>query len=372
MIKRNILLTPGPATTKDSVKEAQVVSDICPREKEFGQIMEKIKNDLVKIAGGNQDYACVLFGGSGTAVMDAVINSVVAPGKKILIINNGAYGERMVKIAQTYNIGFIELKFRWDSLPDLNLVEENLKNNQDIGYLAFIHHETTTGLLNPLKELTLLAKRYNCVTIVDTISSFAGLPINMIEDEIDFMMSTSNKCIQGMAGISFVICKINELEKIKDYPRRSFYLDLYSQYDYLEKKKQTQFTPPVQTIYALEQAIREFFEEGAENRFKRYEENWQTLYRGLENLGFKFLIPRENQAKLLITVFEPEIANFDFDKLHDLLFEKGFTIYPGKLDDQRKTFRLANLGAIDKNDILNFLKALQQTLQEINIGGNND
>jgi len=365
-IKRNILLNPGPATTTDSVKMAQVVPDICPREKDFGAIMKSISDDLTKIAGGDSNYATVLFGGSGTAAMDATINSVVPKNKKILVINNGAYGERMAKIAKAYDIDVVELQFEWDELPNLDRVEEALKNEENIECVSIIHHETTTGLLNPINKIGQIVKKYNKVFIVDTISSFAGVPFDIKEFNIDFMMSASNKCIQGIAGISFVICKKQELEKIKDYSRRSFYLSLYDQYEYFKKDYEMRFTPPVQTVYALRKAIDEFFEEGAENRYQRYTKNWQTLRKGIEDMGFEMLTKPEEESHILITILYPKDPNFDFDVLHDKLYEKGFTIYPGKIG-KADTFRLANMGAIDHKDIEEFLIGFKNTLEEMRV-----
>lgn len=361
MVKRNILLNPGPATTTDSVKMAQVVPDICPREKEFGELIRSISQDLTKIAGGDENYTTVLFGGSGTAAMDATINSVVPPGKKILIVNNGAYGERMVKIANAYQIESIELKFDWETLPDLDTIETALQKDGEIAVVSMVHHETTTGLLNPIKAVGKLAKTYGKVFIVDTISSFAGIPFTIKDCQIDFMMSTSNKCLQGMAGICFVICNQQELDKIESYPPRSFYLSLYDQYAYFKRNLQTRFTPPVQIMYALRQAIDELLLEGLENRYQRYTKNWHILREGMQQLGFNILTQPEQESHILITILYPESPNFDFDRLHDQLYAKGFTIYPGKVG-KKNTFRLANMGAIDNRDIENFLATLKQLM----------
>lgn len=365
-IKRNILLNPGPATTTDSVKMSQVVPDICPREKEFGILMESVTKDLTKIAGGDKGYTTILFGGSGTAAMDSVINSTVEPGKKILIINNGAYGERIIKIAKTYSVRFIELKFEWGTMPKLDAIEKELKKNKQIGYVAMVHHETTTGMLNPVKDVGKIAKNHNCVFIVDAMSSFAAIPFNIKDYQIDFMMSNSNKCIQGISGCCFIICKKEELEKIKDYPKKSFYLDLYNQYKHFKERHQMQFTPPVQVVYALRKAIDEFFKEGTKNRYKRYLKSWKTLVKGMESLGFKRLLKDEEESHILTTFIELEDPNYNFDKMHDLLYKKGFTIYPGKIGE-RDTFRIANMGSIDYTDIKNFLKALKSVVDEMNI-----
>lgn len=356
-VKRNILLTPGPATTTDSVKYAQVVPDICPRENEFTDILNEVRADLVRIVNGNsEEYTSVLFGGSGTAVMDAVINSVVPQNRKIAIIVNGAYGERMVKIAEAYNISYEEISLNWGERIDIARVERKLKEDRQIAAIAIVHHETTTGILNPIREIGKLSKENNCIFIVDAISSFAGMQIDIKECNVDFLMSTSNKCIQGMAGIAFAICRKSELLKIKGYPKRSFYLDLFSQYEFFEKTGQMQFTPPVQVVYALRQAIKEYFEEGAQTRYSRYSENWEVLRKGLEDMGFKFLLKEEDESHLLMTIEEPE--NFDFKDMHDYLYERGFTIYPGKIGD-KNTFRLAIIGAIYPEDIRKFIEAVR-------------
>lgn len=370
-VERKILLNPGPATTTDSVKLAQVVPDICPREKEFGDLMKSVGSDLVKIAKGEGEYAAVLFASSGTGAVESVISSVVSPDKKILIINNGAYGKRMVDIAKAYTIPFLELKYNWSCPVELTDVAEKIESDGNVGYLAFIHHETTTGQLNPMTDLCRIAKAHNCVTIVDAMSSFAGLPIDVKQEQVDFLISSANKCIGGMAGVSFAICRLSELEKVKDYPRRNVYFSLYDQHAYIVKENQMRFTPPVQTMYALRQAISEFFEEGAENRFSRFQKSWEVLYQGLSEIGFKFLISRENQSGILTAIYEPEDKKFNFDQLHDLLFKRGFTIYPGKLDDDKKTFRIANMGAIDYHDIENFLVTLKEVLRKMKIVGLN-
>ena len=365
-IKRNILLNPGPATTTDAVKRAMVVPDICPREKEFGMIIRQIQKDLTKIVNGGKEHISVLFAGSGTATMDAVINSVVPPRRKIAIVINGAYGQRMMKIAQVYKIPYVEIDFGTGGKVDLKKVNRILKKDKKIDCLAVVHHETTTGILNPIKQIGELSKRYGCTYIVDAISSYAGIPIDIKKCKIDFLMSTSNKCIQGMAGAAFLICNKKSLEKIRNYPPRSFYLNLYQQYKFFKETGQTPFTPPVQVIYALKEAIKEYFREGGKNRYKRYTENWKTLRKGMLDLGFKLLHEEKDESHLLFTILDPDSRNFSFEMLHDLLYKRGFTIYPGKIG-KSKTFRLANIGAINKKDIQNFLKALSQVLKSMNV-----
>ncbi|AEB10095.1 2-aminoethylphosphonate aminotransferase [Desulfobacca acetoxidans] len=364
---RKVLLNPGPATTTDTVKTALVVADICPRETEFAEVMRQVRHDLVKIAGGSpESHTAVLFTGSGTAVMDAVLNSVVPSGRAVIVINNGAYGERLAAIVRCYRLPLLELRYPWGEWPDLAQVEATMKAHPEASHLALVHHETSTGLLNPLSEVAALARRHGVGLIVDAISSLGGLPLDVRQENIDFLLSTSNKCLQGMPGLSFAICRRQALEEIREVPRRTFYLNLYQQYQHFAANGQMQFTPPVQVIYALSQAIREYFAEGAANRFERYRRNWQTLFAGLKQLGFQTLLPLERQSPLLTTVLEPDDPNYSFDKIHDACYRRGFTIYPGKLQAER-TFRVANLGAIDYHDIQAFLRALEEVLGEFQV-----
>ena len=361
-IKRNILLNPGPGTTTDSVKMAMVVSDICPREQEFTEIVRRIRIDLVQIAGGDNNFTAILFSGSGTAVVDAVINSVVPPKGKLAVIVNGAYGERMFRIAQAYGIPCVVIGFTFGTRIDAGQVRKILEEDKEISCLAIVHHETTTGILNQVQEIGEICKANGRVFIVDAISSYAGIPLNVRECGIDFMLSTSNKCIQGMAGIAFVVAGKAALEEIKVYPKRSFYLDLYSQFSGLETTGQFQFTPPVQVVYALREAIRDFFAEGAEGRQKRYAENYAVLKAGLHEIGFRFLLRTEDESGILMTVLEPDDERYDFSRMHDYLYEAGFTIYPGKLS-QSRTFRLAVMGDIYPDDIREFLSRLKDFIR---------
>ncbi len=366
-IERKILLNPGPATTTDTVKMAQIVPDICPREEEFSELLNGIRYDLLKIVNADQEkYSTVLFGGSGTAVMESVISSVVSKEKTLLILINGAYGDRVRKIAETYSIPCKILEYEWGQPIIFDEVDSFLTTNLDVSYIAMVHHETTTGILNSIESFSELGKKYGHTLILDAISSYAGIPIDLETTPIDYLMSTSNKCIQGMAVLAFVICKKCELELLKEIPPRSFYLSLYDQYDYMEQTGQMRFTPPVQVMYALRQAIDEYFQEGGLNRHNRYTKSWQTLREGLKNLGFRLLLKPKDESHILLTVINPDNPEFDFVKLHDLLYKRGITIYPGKIGNL-KTFRIANMGAINSDDIEIFLNKMTNIIKEIGI-----
>lgn len=363
-IKRNILLNPGPATTTDTVKYAQVVPDICPREKEFADLMKQIRDDLVRIVHGDpQKYTSVLFCGSGTLCMDACLNSLLPEGKKVLVVNNGAYSARAVEICESYHLPFLNLQFPMDALPDLAEVEDVLRCHSDIALVYATHNETGTGILNPIREIGALAHKYHAVFAVDTTSTYAMRPIRIEEENIDFCMASAQKGLMAMTGISFVVGNRKLLEESGNFPKRSYYCNLYMQYEYFEKHGEMHFTPPVQTVYAMKQAIKEYFDEGENAKWDRHKRVFEALHAGLARLGFQNVIRREWQAGLVITVKYPEDENWDFEKIHDYCYERGFTIYPGKMNNAG-TFRLCALGALDENDIVGFFRVLEEGLRE--------
>lgn len=364
-VTRKILLNPGPATTTDSVKRAMVVEDICPREKDFGKVLDSIKDDLVKVVHGEDDYIAALFTASGTGGLEAAITSAVPKGKKILVIDNGAYGARMANIARTFGIDVVDYKLGYGDYPDLSTIEGLLKKEPEISHLAVVHHETTTGMLNPIQEICDLSRRYNVEVIVDCMSSYAGIPIDIKKWNAGFLISSSNKCIQGMPGMVFVIFKKSLLPVVQN-TKRSFYFDLYSQYTGFQKTGQMQYTPPVQVAYALRQAIDEYFQEGELKRWARYQESWETLCSGLKQLGFEFLLPRQYESKILLAIVEPKHPGYNFDEMHDYLYQRGFTIYPGK-GAKEATFRLSILGDLSKKDIEAFLGELKGYLLQAGV-----
>ncbi len=366
-VERKILLNPGPSTTTDTVKMAQVVPDICPREKEFGKIMSDLGKDLVRIVHGKEeDFAAVLFCGSGTICIDVTLNSLLDKDKRALVVQNGSYSERACEVLRAYGLPFIELKQPIDSFPDLGEVEKALRDNDDIGYVYMTHHETGSGLLNPIREVGALAHKYGAFFITDTTSSSAMIPIDLYRDNIDFCMASAQKGIMGMTGLSYVIGRRDIIERSKDFPVRSYYCNLYLQYHFIETTGQMHFTPPVQTIYAARQALKEYFEEGEENKWKRHQRVMEAIHRGEEELGLKEMLDRKVQAGLVSAVRYPDDPSWDFDKVHDFCYERGFTIYPGKIE-QKGTFRLCALGAIDSDDIEAFWAVFRAALEHYDV-----
>ena len=366
-IKRNVLLNPGPSTTTDTVKLAQVVPDICPREKEFRSIMAPMRRDLVKIVHGGDDYTSVLFCGSGTICIDICLNSLLAADKKAMVVNNGSYSQRAVEVCKAYGLPLIEVKQPIDTTPDLSIIEAALKeNNGSVGYVYITYHETGTGLLNPVKEVGALAHKYGAFLITDTTSAYAMIPINVYDENIDFCMASAQKGIQGMTGLSYVVGKKSIIEESKNYPMRSYYCNLFMQYDFFERTGEMHFTPPVQTIYAAKQALIEYWDEGEEAKWNRHQRVMNAIRAGVDKLGFKEALDRSVQSGLVSAITYPDDPNWNFEKIHDYCYEQGFTIYPGKIET-KGTFRLCALGVIDEADIVEFWNVFEVGLHEMGV-----
>ena len=364
-IRREVLLNPGPSTTTDSVKYAQVVPDICPRELEFGNLMEKVAEDLTSFVADPKDYISIMFGCSGTGADEAMVSSCVPPDGKLLVVDNGSYGARLAKIAQVYNIDMDIFKSSTYEPIDIAALEEKMKTG---GYTTFaiVYHETTTGLLNPLEKICPMAKKYGMTTIVDIVSAYGGMPINLEKLGIDFASTTSNKHIGGMAGVGIVVCRRSELLKQKEWPMRSYYLNLFDQYKYFLETKQTRFTPPVQTFYALRQAITETKVETIEKRYERFTACWKILVKALKEIGLKMLVAEENQSHFITAILIPETPEYSFTALHDYAKSFGFTIYPGKLGNI-DTFRIANMGDIKPEEMTHFTCVLRDYMHSIGV-----
>lgn len=361
-IKRNVLLNPGPSTTTDTVKMAQVVPDICPREKDFSGLMRGLREDLVKIVHGDTEkYTSVLFCGSGTLNIDVCLNSLLPAGKKILVVNNGAYSTRAVEICRYYGLPHIDLSFPVDQIPDLAVVEETLKNDPEIALVHTTHNETGTGLLNPIREIGALAHRYGAIFTVDTTSTYAMRPIDIGKDNIDFCMASAQKGLMAMTGLSFIVGNRALIEASAAYPKRSYYCNLYLQYDFFERTGEMHFTPPVQTLYAALQALREYWAEGEQAKWERHTRVFRAICEGLDELGFRQVIKPEWRSGLVASAVYPDDPAWSFEAVHDYCYERGFTIYPGKISTTN-TFRLCALGAIDEGDIRDFFAVFREAL----------
>lgn len=324
--------------------------------------MKGLREDLVKIVHGDlEKYTSVLFCGSGTINIDVCMNSLLPAGKKVLVVNNGAYSSRAVEICQYYHLPHIDLRFSVDQPPVLEKIEEVLRKNPDIALVHTTHNETGTGILNPIREIGALAHQYGAVFTVDTTSTYAMRPIHIEQDNIDFCMASAQKGLMAFTGLSFIIGNKSIIEKSKDYPKRSYYCNLFLQYDFFERTGEMHFTPPVQTIYAAMEALKEYQAEGEEAKWARHTRVFNAINDGLDELGFRQVIKPEYRAGLVASAIYPDDPNWNFEKVHDYCYERGFTIYPGKISTTN-TFRLCALGAIDESDIKNFFVVFKEAL----------
>ena len=358
--KRNYLsLTPGPLSTSETVREA-MLQDWCTWDKDYNEgIVTPIRKGLLAIAGLDEDeYTDVLLQGSGTYCVEATIGTAVKPTDKLLILANGAYGKRMAQIAEYYHIDHVLVSLHETELVTGEVARKALEANPDITHLSMVHSETTTGLLNPIEEVAEVLKGRNITFIVDAMSSFGGVPIDMKKLDIDFLVSSANKCIQGVPGFGFIIAKKDKLIATKGNAR-SLSLDIYAQWETMEKGGgKWRFTSPTHVVHAFYQAMKELNEEGGiAARSERYKQNHRTLVDGMRALGFKTLLPDASQGPIITSFLYPT-ADFDFHSFYDQLKAKGFVIYPGKISDA-DTFRIGNIGDIFPDDMEALLQAIR-------------
>ncbi|MCV9387243.1 2-aminoethylphosphonate aminotransferase [Reichenbachiella ulvae] len=358
-IKRNILLNPGPATTSKRVKEAMIIEDICPRESEFGDLMHQICDGILEIGNGLETHEVGLFVASGTGAMEATLVSALGDDDRVLIVTNGAYGLRMEAICKSYGLEY-DTAFSFGDYPEAAKVKKVLEDGQ-FTHLAMIHHETSTGMMNPLEEIAEVCKERDVKLIVDAMSSYGAYPIDLKKTPLDYIFSSSNKCIHGMAGLSFVVFHKDRIEELKRN-QRAFYFDLYSQWNNLQQKNQLRFTPPVQICYAFMEAIKETLEEGVKARWKRYQDNWQILYDGFKNLGFQFFLPESYESKILLALDLNSKPELDFNDFHDFLYQHQITIYPGVIPECN-TFRVAIIGDLQQEDIHHVMKKVTEYME---------
>jgi len=360
-MKKTILLNPGPTNVSESVRNAIKTQDICHREPEFSEVLQRIRNNLLKVVGGEKTHTIIPFVASATGSNEAVISSIYG---KILLISNGKYSERLGEIAKWYRIPIKELKFHPLKPIDLKIIEKALRNDKKISHIVLVHHETTTGMLAPLRKIGSLAKKYGKILFADTVSSVGGHDINARLDNLSFFTVNSNKCLESFPGISFVIARKDDLVKVKG-KSRSFYFNLYEQWKYAEEKGQTPFTPAVQLFYAVDKAIQELLEEGLGNRIQRYKRMKNILKSGLKDLGFRFVLPDQLQSNILLAVKLP--INMDYWEVHDLLKKNGFVIYSGQKNLDQGIFRIAPLGSITEKEIISFLREFKKILTRIGL-----
>jgi len=360
-----LLLTPGPLTTTRTVREA-MMEEYSTWDVDYNNIVESIRNSLVRLAVRDDvnlgSFTSVLMPGSGTFSVESVVGSVIPPYGKLLVLNNGAYGARVATISRMLGIETVELSQVETELTNLNAVEKILIEDPAISHVAMVHCETTTGMLNPAEAVGEIVRRLGRIYILDAMSSFGGIPISMESTGAHYLISSANKCVQGVPGFGFVIADRAQLEAAKGFAR-SHSLDLYDQWWEMESKGgKWRFTSPTHVVNAFACALEELDAEGGvQARYNRYLNNHKSLVEGMRSLGFKTLINDEFQSPIITSFHCPDLAAFDFQNFYDALKGYGFVIYPGKVSNA-DCFRIGTIGDVYKDDVLELLKKIEEVM----------
>ena len=359
------LLTPGPLTTSLTVKQA-MLHDYGSRDAKFIDINARILERLVEIVNGVGSYVTVPLQGSGTFVVEAMIGNFVPSDGKLLILVNGAYGKRIAKICDYYRREYLIHESAEDVPVDTAKLDTTLDSDPDITHVVVVHCETTSGILNPIKEVSEIVARHQRSLLIDSMSAFGALPVDATEIQFDAVVASSNKCLEGAPGMGFCVARESALAKTEGNSP-SLVLDLYEQWRAMEKNRQWRFTPPTHVLLAFDQALTEYEAEGGvQGRGGRYRANCDYLVAGMRAMGFKTLLPDELQAPIIITFHMPTNPEFDFNAFYDGLKNQGYVIYPGKLT-VADSFRMGCIGRLDQQHMQGALDAVKRILNQFGI-----
>ena len=361
-----LLLTPGPLTTSKAIKQA-MVHDWGSRDATFVGINRAVMTELPKVIHGEDAFATVPMQGSGTFAVEAMLTTFVPRNGKILVLINGAYGLRARKILDIAGRAVVVHETAEDTPPDLAAVDALLSADKAITHVFAVHCETTSGILNPIEAIAALVKRHGRRLLIDSMSAFGALPLDSRQVYFDAVAASSNKCIQGVPGLGFVLCRRTALAECQGNAT-TLVLDLFDQHAGFEKTGQYRFTPPIHVIVAFHAALQEFWAEGGvAGRGERYAENARILIEGMEKLGFKTLLPASRQAPIIVKFHMPDDKNFVFQTFYDTLKDAGYVIYPGKLT-VADSFRIGCIGALTAKDMRAFLNTVTEVLAEMGVG----
>lgn len=360
-----ILLTPGPLTTSSTVKQA-MLKDWGSRDGAFIQMNADIRRRLPELVGASATHVAVPMQGSGTFAVEAMVGTLVPPDGKLLVMINGAYGQRILRIAKVIGLEAVAIEVAEDQPVSAYALDQALAADPAITHVAVVHCETTSGVLNPVTEVAEVAARHGRALLIDSMSAFGALPINARETPFQALAASSNKCLEGAPGVGFVIVERKALLAAEG-AAHSLSLDLCDQWKALEANGQWRFTPPTHVLAAFHQALMEHAEEGGvEGRGGRYRDNCAELLSGMRALGFETLLPDALQAPIIVTFRMPADAKFVFADFYDRLRDRGFVIYPGKLT-VADSFRVGCIGRIDRNDIRRALAAVAAVMADMGV-----
>lgn len=365
MSRLPLLFTPGPLTTRLETRRA-MLSDWGSREPNFVAMTAELRQRLVGVAFGQRSHVAIPLQGSGTFIVEAAIGTLIGPAGLLLVLANGAYGERMAEIAR--RIGRRVEVLRWPEHQPVQpeAVEHALAENPAITHVGLVHCETTTGLLNPLDEIAATVARQRRALVVDAMSSFGALPIDLRATPITALLASSNKCLESVPGIAFALVERSTIDRA-ECMAPSLSLDLHDQWRGFEANGQWRFTPPVQVVAALVESLRMLEAEGGPAaRHARYTANFRILFDGMARLGFRLFLDPAVQAPIIATYRFPEDRRFRFDRFYAMLAARGYVIYPGKLT-QTESFRIGCIGDLEHGDFEGLLEAIAQVMVEMGL-----
>ncbi len=366
MLKEKKLFAPGPVNTSTRVKDILKYPDICHRSHDFEEYYQELRNNLLKIFNADSSkYSTFAVSGSGTASNEVVLSSTVYDSKKVLLISNGEFGYRLKDIIDCYNLGLNHLEFAWGEYPDLNRIEDELKKDKKIQVITMVYHETSTGMINPVNKVGMLARKYNKMYFVDAVSAVGSEYVDVDRDNIDFCTGVPNKSVSGLPGVSFICVDKEKADEIKEIKPRNVYLNLQKHLEMAEKYNQTPNTPSVYMILALNEALKELFQEGLHNRIKRYEEDARIIRDGVRELNMEFLIKNKNLMSTTVTsAFLSERVNVH--EFVNRMDSEGYVIYPGKGPLLTKNmFQIANMGQIYPKDCVEFNNKMKYVINNM-------
>lgn len=360
------LFTPGPLTTSRGVKQA-MLRDLGSRDAAFLTVVREIRDRLVTLAGATTaTHTTVILQGSGTFGLEAAVTTLVPRDGRLLVAINGAYGRRIATIARTAGLAVTEIAFREDEAVDPARVADALAADPSITHVTACHCETTSGVLNPVEALGAVVRAAGKGFLLDSMSAFGALPLDVTRAGVTCLVSSANKCIEGVPGFSFAVCEIAALDAARGNSR-SLSLDLVAQWEGLEANGQFRFTPPTHALLAFHQALAELETEGGPaGRLARYESNRDTLLAGMRRLGFTEYLPEALQTPIISTFRYPPHPKFDFEDFYRRLSEAGYVIYPGKVG-AADCFRIGTIGRLHPRDVRDLLAAIEQVLSAMDI-----
>ena len=360
-----ILLTPGPLTTSLETKQA-MLRDWGSWDAAFNAMTASICRDLVEVVNGAGTHVCVPLQGSGTFAVEAALANLVPRDGKVLVPQNGAYCQRVLKILQYLGRDHAAIDLAEDKPASAAMLEGALKMDPTITHVAQVHCETGTGLLNPLPEIAAVCARHGKGLIVDAMSAFGAVDIDVTKYPVDAVVASSGKCIEGVPGMGWIIARQAVLEQSQG-KSHSLAMDLHDQWTYMQKTGQWRFTPPTHVVAAFRAALNQFRAEGGTPaRGARYRRNCDTLVDGMTALGFKTFLPKNVQAPVIVTFHAPGDPNYTFKAFYEKVRARGYILYPGKLT-KVETFRVGCIGAIDANEMRNVVAAIAETLKDMGI-----